>query len=110
MWDKLEAFMPLFVVIAPIVGSYIGARLGRKQLLDQCSLALNEQGDEAIMQYKVIRALLTVIQKMVGALHDAKVLNGNSAPIEEELASIKNMMDTDIVERKKKSFYVKKVI
>lgn len=112
MWaivkDFLETMMPLFVVIAVPIFSFVGARAGRKQMLEQCTIVLNQQGDEAIMQYRLIRALVNVMLSLVTTLHDAGILNGNSEPIQKELLDIKNMMDTDILEQKKKSFYVRK--
>ena len=112
MWaivkDFLDTMMPLFVVIAVPIFSFVGARAGRKQMLEQCTIVLNQQGDEAIMQYRVIRALVNVMLSLVTTLHDAGILNGNSEPIQKELLDIKNMMDTDILEQKKKSFYVRK--
>ena len=112
MWaivkDFLDTMMPLFVVIAVPIFSFFGARAGRKQMLEQCTIVLNQQGDEAIMQYRLIRALVNVMLSLVTTLHDAGILNGNSEPIQKELLDIKNMMDTDILEQKKKSFYVRK--
>lgn len=112
MWadvkDFLETMMPLLVVIAVPIFSFVGARAGRKQMLEQCTIVLNQQGDEAIMQYRLIRALVNVMLSLVTTLHDAGILNGNSEPIQKELLDIKNMMDTDILEQKKKSFYVRK--
>ena len=112
MWaivkDFLDTMMPLFVVIVVPIFSFVGARAGRKQMLEQCTIVLNQQGDEAIMQYRLIRALVNVMLSLVTTLHDAGILNGNSEPIQKELLDIKNMMDTDILEQKKKSFYVRK--
>lgn len=112
MWalvkDFLDTVMPLLVVIAVPAFSYFGARAGRKQMLEQCTLVLNEQGDEAIMQYKVLRAMINVLLAMTKALHDAGILNGNSIPISKDLQDIKEMMETDAIERKRKSFYVRK--
>lgn len=112
MWaivkDFLETMMPLFVVIAVPIFSFVGARAGRKQMLEQCTIVLNEQGDEAIMQYKLLRAIINVMLSLVTTLHDAGILNGNSVPIQQELQDIKAMMETDAVERKRKSFYVRK--
>ena len=104
----LDAIMPLLVVVVVPAFSFFGARAGRKQMLEQCTIVLNQQGDEAIMQYRVIRALVNVMLSLVTTLHDAGILNGNSEPIQKELLDIKNMMDTDILEQKKKSFYVRK--
>ena len=112
MWaivkDFLETMMPLLVVIAVPIFSFFGARAGRKQMLEQCTLVLNEQADEAIMQYKLLRAIINVMLSLVTTLHDAGILNGNSQPIQKELLEIKAMMETDAVERKRKSFYVRK--
>ena len=112
MWaivkDFMETMMPLLVVVVVPIFSFVGARAGRKQMLEQCTIVLNQQGDEAIMQYRLIRALVNVMLSLVTTLHDAGILNGNSEPIQKELLDIKNMMDTDILEQKKKSFYVRK--
>lgn len=112
MWaivkDFIETMMPLLVVVVVPIFSFVGARVGRKQMLEQCTLVLNEQADEAIMQYKLLRAIINVMLSLVTALHDAGILNGNSAPIQQELQEIKKMMDSDTVERKRKSFYVRK--
>ncbi len=112
MWvtvmDFLDTIMPFLVVIAVPAFSFFGARAGRKQMLEQCTLVLNEQADEAIMQYKLLRAIINVMLSLVTTLHDAGILNGNSQPIQKELLEIKAMMDADTVERKRKSFYVRK--
>ena len=112
MWasvkDFLDTIMPLLVVIVVPAFSFFGARAGRKQMLEQCTLVLNEQADEAIMQYKLLRAIINVMLSLVTTLHDAGILNGNSQPIQKELLEIKAMMETDVVERKRKSFYVRK--
>lgn len=112
MWaivkDFMETMMPLLVVIVVPLFSFFGARVGRKQMLEQCTIVLNEQADEAIMQYKLLRAIINVMLSLVTTLHDAGILNGNSLPIQQELQEIKSMMETDAVERKRKSFYVRK--
>ena len=112
MWaivkEFLDSIMPLLIVIVVPLFSFIGARAGRKQMLEQCTIVLNEQADEAIMQYKLLRAIINVMLSLVTTLHDAGILNGNSQPIQKELLEIKAMMETDAVERKRKSFYVRK--
>ena len=112
MWaivkEFLDSIMPLLVVIVVPMFSFIGARAGRKQMLEQCTIVLNEQADEAIMQYKLLRAIISVLLALTTTLHEAGILNGNSVPIQKELLDIQNMMDADTVERKRKSFYVRK--
>lgn len=112
MWelvkDFLDTVMPLLVVVVVPLFSFFGARVGRKQMLEQCTIVLNEQADEAIMQYKLLRAIINVMLSLVTTLHDAGILNGNSVPIQKELQDIKEMMDADTVERKRKNFYVRK--
>lgn len=111
MWliftDFLTTIMPLLVVIVVPAFSYFGARAGRKQTLEKCTVVLNAQADENIMQYKIIRAIISVLLALTTTLHDAGILNGNSEPIQKDLLEIKRMMEEDTLERKKESFYVR---
>lgn len=111
MWELFKDFlstsMPLLVVVATASFSFFGARAGRKQTLEQCTIVLNEQADENIMQYKLLRAIISVLLALTTTLHDAGILNGNSEPIQKDLLEIKRMMEEDTIERKRKSFYVR---
>jgi hypothetical protein len=112
MWvqfkEFIDTFMPLLVVIVVPMFSYFGAHSGRKKIMEECAVVLNEQGDEAIMQYKVIKTLLNVMLSLINVLHEEKVLNGNAEPIRKEILEIQDMLDKDVIERKRKNFYVRK--
>ena len=45
MWTKLEFLIPIIAIVVSSIASFIGARIGRKDLLNQATDVLNEQGE-----------------------------------------------------------------
>lgn len=107
MWTKLEILIPIIAIVVSSIASFIGARIGRKDLLNQATDVLNEQGDEAILQYKVIKALLNVMLSIIDSLSKAKVINGDGEPLRKEVQAVQDMLENDVVKRKEKMLYVR---
>jgi hypothetical protein len=107
VWTKLEILIPIIAIVVSSIASFIGARIGRKDLLNQATDVLNEQGDEAILQYKVIKALLNVMLSIIDSLSKAKVINGDGAPLRKEVQAVQDMLENDVVKRKEKMLYVR---
>ena len=108
MWNKLEILIPVIVVLVSSLASFIGARIGRRDLLTRTTEVLNEQGDEAILQYRVIKTLLNIMMSMVECLNKAHVINGNGDDLRKEIISVQEMLEKDVVKRKEKMFFVRK--
>lgn len=106
MVDTLVKLSPLLVALIAAGASFLGARAGRRQLLDQATRVLDEQAEEAIVQYKAIKALLNVIMSIIDALHRKDIINGDSADLRKEVALVQEMLESDVIEKKKKTLFM----
>lgn len=106
MVDTLVKLSPLLAALIAAGASFLGARAGRKQLLDQATKVLDEQAEEAIVQYKVIKALLGIMISLIDSLHRNGLLNGDGEKIRRDITNIQSMMDEDVVEKKKKTLFM----
>ncbi len=108
MMEFLKEFAPISAPFVALLASFIGARAGRRQLLDQATSVLNEQAEEAVVQYKALKLLLDVVVMLVDSLHRNGLLNGDEDKLRHDIANIKNMMDEDVVEKKKKTLFLRR--
>lgn len=106
MVDTLVKLSPLLAALIAAGASFLGARAGRKQLLDQATKVLDEQAEEAIVQYKVIKALLGIMISLIDSLHRNGLLNGDGEKLRSDITNIQSMMDEDVVEKKKKTLFM----
>lgn len=108
MLELLREFGPVSAPLVALLASFIGARAGRKQLLDQATKVLNEQAEEAVVQYKALKLLLDVVVMLVDSLHRNGLLNGDGDKLRSDITKIKGMMDEDVVEKKKKTLFLRR--
>lgn len=107
MWQKVEILIPVIAILVSLTGSFVGARIGRRDLLNQATEVLNEQGDEAILQYKMMKAMLSLIMKLVDVLHQEKIINGAGEDLRREAQAVQDMLEKDVITRKEKMLYVR---
>ncbi len=108
MVQFLKEIAPISAPFVALLASFIGARAGRKQLLDQATKVLNEQAEEAVVQYKAIKMLLDTVIMLVDSLHRNGLLNGDGDKLRKDFTKIKNLMDEDVVEKKKKTLFLRR--
>lgn len=60
MWTRIEVIIPVIVVVMSLIGSFIGTRIWCRDLLNQATEVLNEQGDKAVLQYKMMKKALDI--------------------------------------------------
>ncbi len=111
MVDTLVRLSPLLAVViaalSPVL-AYIGAALGRKRLLDHATQVLDEQAEEAIVQYKAIKALLSTMLSIIEYLHKAEIINGDGGELRQEVLNVQAMLEDDVIEKKKKTLFVRR--